>query len=95
MVRLALFQETILWEATLWAKVFRLSVAERARLPQETALGRREGSPPTRDGAQSPRGLASHKRRPCGESLAHVRIPFAGSGIIRPPVDPLEERRRV
>jgi len=37
-VGLVLFQETILWEASLWAKVFLRSVAERARLPQGTAM---------------------------------------------------------
>jgi len=37
-VRLALFQGTPLWEASLWAKVFRRSVAEWARLPQGTAM---------------------------------------------------------
>ena len=37
-VRFALFQGTPLWEASLWAKIFRRSVAERARLPQGTAM---------------------------------------------------------
>ena len=37
-VGLALFQGTPLWEASLWAKAFRRSVAERARLPQGTAM---------------------------------------------------------
>jgi len=37
-VRLALFQGTPLWEASLWEKVFRRSVAEGARLPQGTAM---------------------------------------------------------
>jgi len=32
------FQGAPLWEASLGAKVFRRSVAERARLPQETAM---------------------------------------------------------
>jgi len=36
-VGLALFRGTPLWEVSLWAKVFRRSVAERARLPQGMA----------------------------------------------------------
>ena len=37
-VGLPLFQGTPLWEASLWARVFCRSVAERARLPQGTAI---------------------------------------------------------
>ena len=45
------FRWTPLWEASLWARVFRRSVAERARLPQGTAM-QGEG--------------ATHERIPCG-----------------------------
>jgi len=37
-VRLALFRGKPLWEASLWAMVFRRSIAEGARLPQGTAM---------------------------------------------------------
>ena len=50
-VGLALFQGTPLWEARLWAKAFRRQVAERARLPQGTAM--------------QVEGLG-HERSPCG-----------------------------
>ena len=38
LVGLPQFQGTPLWEASLWAKVFRRQIAERARLPQGTAM---------------------------------------------------------
>ena len=41
-VGLALFRGMALWEASLWAKAFRRSVAERARLPQGMAMQGRE-----------------------------------------------------
>ena len=50
-VRLALFQEAPLWAASLWAKILRRSIAERAR-------------PPTRDG-HAGEGVA-RERIPCG-----------------------------
>ena len=53
LVGLPQFQGTPLWEASLWAKVFRRSVAERARLPQGTPV----------------QGGVAHERIACGALL--------------------------
>jgi len=67
-VGLPQFQGPPLWEASLWAKVCRRSVAERARLPQGTAM----------------QGGITHERIPCGAFVIIRNTQGMGSDPDRP-----------
>ena len=92
LVGLPQFQERPLREASLWAKVFRRSVAERARLPQGMAT---QGALCTR-AVRSPRGLAFHKGRPrrgalCMSAIRSPRGLASRKGRPRPGADKREQ----
>ena len=78
-VGLPLFQGTPLREASLWAKVFHRKVAERARLPQGTAM---QGGRCAK--ADSPRSFRDNQEEPlCAGAMECGGLPplWGGGGL--------------